>query len=109
MHHSLHRTVTALLDHTDWKGLAPLLRAGPLRPASQTDRHNPVLIPALRTVREDPTGVLYIPFSGSLHGLRSGVSDRAAFGLGEAFRCGDPVYGRPNALAAVGNHRAPIR
>lgn len=59
-----------------------MLRAGPIRSDGQTDRHNPVLTLALRTVRQVPTGVLCIPFTGTLHG----PPDRAAFGLIEAFR-----------------------
>lgn len=80
-----HRPVRGLLDHTNWKGPAPLLRAGPIRSDGQTDRHNPVLLPALRTVRQVRTGVLCIPFTGTQHG----PTDRAAFGLVEAFRRGD--------------------
>lgn len=62
-----------------------MLRAGPFRSDRQTDRHNPVVALALRTVRQVPTGVLCIPFTGTLHG----PPDRAAFGLVEAFRLGD--------------------
>lgn len=70
-----------------------MLRAGPFRSDSQTDRHNPVVALALRTVRQVRTGVLCIPFSGTLHGL----TDRAAFGLVEPFGRGD-VHGEDVVL-----------